>query len=126
GAQSNRYSLHPAISADGSCVAFESAADNLVANDTNGLVDIFVRDSTTGITERVNVDSAGAEADGASFAPSISADGQYVAFESDATNLIASDTNGKRDVFVHDRATGMTKRVSISSAGRQAKEHCTH
>ena len=91
------------ISADGRFVAFTSFATNLVAGDANGCSDIFVRDRRTGETSRVSIDSAGAEADGSNDAPSISADGRMVAFSSLATDLVAGDTNGNRDVLVHDR-----------------------
>jgi len=111
-----------ALSADGNVVAFSSRATNLVANDTNGKWDVFVHDRTTGITERVSVDSAGAEADDDCSYPSLSADGRIVSFESRATSLVAGDTNGMNDVFVHDRATGTTVRVDVSSAGAQANQ----
>jgi Tol biopolymer transport system component len=107
------------VSADGQVVAFTSSADNLVPGDTNFASDVFVRDLTTGITTRVSVDSAGAEANGTSRSPAISADGAVVAFWSDANDLVAGDTNGKSDVFVHDLQTGVTTRVSVSSAGAQ-------
>jgi len=109
----------PAISADGSIVAFLSAADNLVTGDTNGIVDLFVHDRTTGLTERVNVDSAGTEANDAANSPSLSADGRTVAFDSAADNLVAGDVNKSGDVFVHDCATGTTELVSVDSGGVQ-------
>ena len=109
----------PAISADGRFVAFSSRATNLVPGDTNGWEDVFVRDRWTGTTERVSVNSAGTEGNGSSGNPSISADGRFVAFESYATNLVAEATNGYADVFVHDRQTGITERVSVDSAGNQ-------
>src|SRR5262249_41436613 len=90
-----------ALSADGRFVAFQSAADNLVAGDVNKVTDIFVHDRATGATERVSVDSNGGEANGKSLTPSISGDGSLVAFGSDATDLVANDTNGLHDVFVH-------------------------
>jgi Tol biopolymer transport system component len=113
-----------ALSADGRFVAFASFATNLVAGDTNGFVDLFVHDRTTGGTERVSVDSSGAEANGDSSAPAISADGRFVAFKSFATNLVAGDTNGFADIFVHDRATGTTERVSVDSAGQEGFGAC--
>ncbi len=120
GAQANDMSLYPSISADGRYVAFLSAATNLVPGDTNGVWDTFVHDRQTGTTECVSVDSAGAPSDGSSFSPpSVSADGRYVAFQSQATNLVPGDTNGANDVFVHDRQTGTTERVSLDSAGMQ-------
>jgi Tol biopolymer transport system component len=106
-----------ALSADGTVVAFASTASNLVAGDTNGVSDVFVVDLAAGTIERVSVDSAGAEADGGSFAPSLSADGKVVAFWSDATDLVANDTRGVADVFVHDRTTGATERASVNSKG---------
>jgi hypothetical protein len=107
------------LSGDGSVVAFESVATNLVANDTNGTGDIFVHDRTTGVTERVNVRSGGGQANAQSFLPSLSADGQVVAFESVASNLVNGDTNGTYDVFVHERSTARTFRVSVDSSGNE-------
>jgi len=118
GAQANGESLRPSISADGRYVAFESAASNLVPGDTAGQ-DIFVHDRQLGTTERVSVDSSGNQANGESQTPSISGDGRYVAFESFAANLVSGDTNNRRDVFVHDRQTGMTERVSLNIFGNQ-------
>jgi Tol biopolymer transport system component len=114
-------SVEPSISADGRFVAFASDATNLVTGDTNDYEDVFVRDRLTGVTTRVSVDSTGAQAtDDDSDRPSISADGRFVAFETKATNLVTGDTNGERDIFVHDRLTGVTTRVSIDSTGAQA------
>jgi len=120
GRQANGPSFNPSISSDGRYVAFESNATNLVTGDTNGLPDIFVRDLLTGKTTRVSVDSLGRQANGPSYSAAISADGRFVAFESDATNLVMGDTNGKRDVFVYDMTTQATTRVSVDSLGRQA------
>jgi LPXTG-site transpeptidase (sortase) family protein len=113
-------SVDPAISGNGRYVAFESRATNLVAGDTNDRRDVFVHDRTTGKTTRVSVDSTGTQADESSYKPAISYDGRIVAFDTDATNLVAGDTNGDYDVFVHDRMTGITTRVSITSAGLEA------
>jgi Tol biopolymer transport system component len=101
GALANDNSFRPSISGDGGNVAFSSLATNLVANDTNGVEDAFVRNRSKGKTTRVSVDSTGAEGNGASHPPSISADARYVAFYSDATNLVANDTNGATDCFMH-------------------------
>ena len=119
GAEGNDSSHDSSISADGRVVAFYSFASNLVAGDTNGINDVFVHDRATGITDRVSVDSSGKEGDHGSSDTSISADGQVVAFASWATNLVAGDTNGSYDVFVHDRATGITERVSVDSLGSE-------
>ncbi|MEY2808479.1 MAG: hypothetical protein ACK57N_00710 [Planctomycetia bacterium] len=109
----------PAISADGRFVAFASSAPNIVAGDTNGVQDVYVRDRLLGATERVSVaDLSGAQADGRSFHPSITADGRHVAFASLATNLVANpDSNGVHDIYVRDRATGRTRLVSVVAAG---------
>jgi hypothetical protein len=124
GVQSNGTSTSSShtLSADGRYVAFSSGASNLVAGDANGVNDAFVHDCVTGTTTRISVDSAGAEANGASSAFSISADGRYVAFASAASNLVAADGNTVQDVFVHDRLTGVTTRVSLDSSGTEANE----
>lgn len=109
---------------DGRFVAYHSYATNLVAGDTNGVTDIFVRDRQLGTTERVSVSTAGAQALGGSQMARISADGSLVFFESDAPNLVADDTNGWRDVFVHDRGTSETTRVSLSETDGQLTTCC--
>ncbi len=116
----NGVSSLPSTSADGRFIAFASEASNLVDNDTNGVTDVFVRDRVSGITMRVSVDSSGTQVNGTSSYPSISADGRYIAFESDATNLVPGDTNEMTDVFVRDRELGVTTRVSVDSAGNEA------
>src|SRR5438445_704443 len=126
GTQGNRNSggffAFPALSADGRLVAFQSDATNLVAGDTNGATDVFVHDRQTGTTERVSVASGGSQGDGFSAGPVLSADGRLVAFHSTATNLVARDTNGATDVFVHGRQTGTTERVSVASGGTQGND----
>jgi Tol biopolymer transport system component len=122
GNQGDDASYSPAISADGRYVAFGSKASNLVPGDTNGTYDVFVHDRHTGVTERVSVDSAGNEGNDQSWGPAISTDGRYVAFGSWASNLVPGDTNGTYDVFVHDRHTGITERVSVDTAGVQAND----
>jgi Tol biopolymer transport system component len=128
GTQGNLASGSPAITPDGRWVAFWSSANNLVAGDTNGTIDIFVRDLQLGTTTRVSLDSTGVQANGAStntYPPAISADGRYVVFASDATNLVAGDTNGSTDVFVHDLQTGATTRMSVDSTGAQGNSSST-
>jgi Tol biopolymer transport system component len=117
GAEANGFSFNPSVSADGRFVAFDSEASSLVAGDLNGASDVFVHDRRTGRTRRVSVRSTGAEGNDESFSPSVSADGRFVAFDSDASTLVAGDLNGAGDVFVHDRRTGRTTRVSLNSAG---------
>jgi hypothetical protein len=106
-------------SADGRFVAFRSEASNLVAGDTNGGADIFVRDRERRTTIRVSVDSSGGEANGTSFMGAISADGRFVAFGSHATNLVPDDRDFESDVFVHDLVTGATELASVNSAEEQ-------
>lgn len=129
------------LSNDGRYVAFSSSSTDLVPYDVNQHDDIFVRDRQTKTTRRVSVNSVGGESNGTSAEPAISGDGRYVAFESEATNLLGidptfqddpksiinpegkldtGDTNGVPDVFLHDMQTGSTERVSISATGEQA------
>src|SRR5204863_3370087 len=118
GTEANGQSYYPQISADGRFVAFRSDASNLVAGDANGVSDIFVHDLQSGTTERISVDGSGTEGNGDSFGPTISGDGRYVAFRSDSSNLVPGDTNGIDDVFVRDRQTATTARVTVDrSAG---------
>ncbi|MFO6452887.1 MULTISPECIES: TolB family protein [unclassified Aeromicrobium] len=117
GVQANSASAHPSISADGRWVAFTTLADNLVAGDSRGSNDVFVRDRLTGTTTRESVSSSGVGADEPALRPSISADGGVVAFVSAATNLVPGDTNLAGDVFVRDRADGSTTLVSASVNG---------
>jgi Tol biopolymer transport system component len=122
GVQGNFGSVSPSISADGSYIAFRSYASNLVSGDTGGFVDVFVVNRQTGAIERVNVSSAGVQANSDTdypgiTSPQLSADGRFVAFESQASNLVAGDGNGVSDVFVRDRQSGTTTRVSVDTAG---------
>jgi Tol biopolymer transport system component len=119
GAQAGGLTTIADISADGRYVTFTSSAANLVAGDTNGAADVFVRDRLWNTTDRVSVSGAGAQGGGASSGGSISADGRYVTFTSSAANLVAGDTNGAADVFVRDRLWNTTDRVSVSGAGAQ-------
>jgi Tol biopolymer transport system component len=120
GAQADSTSWATGISADGHYTVFDSHATNLVPGDTNGQPDVFVHDSVTGATQRVSVASGGKQADYYSHAAGISADGRFVVFTSAASNLVPGDTNDRVDVFVHDRQTGATTRVSVTTSGGQA------
>jgi Tol biopolymer transport system component len=126
GLQADRDSYDGSISPDGRFVAFESAATNLVPGDTNGAWDIFVHDLATGATARVSLDSAGMQGNSNSYGTSVSSDGRYVAFDSFASNLVPGDTNGTSDLFVRDRWTGATERVSVDSSGSQGNAACHH
>jgi Tol biopolymer transport system component len=129
------------LSDDGRYVAFSSSSTDLVPYDVNQHDDIFVRDRQMHTTRRVSVNSVGGESNGTSAEPAISGDGRYVAFESEATNLLGidptfqddpksiinpegkldtGDTNGVPDVFLHDLQTGSTERISVSATGEQS------
>jgi Tol biopolymer transport system component len=120
--QGNVRSYSTSTSDDGRFVAFVSEATNLVEGDTNGASDVFLRDRLNGTTERISVADNEAEANYGSFLPSISSDGRFVAFLSDATNLVSGDTNNFIDVFVRDRLAKTTQRISVSSSGVQAND----
>ncbi|MCU7811778.1 MAG: DUF11 domain-containing protein, partial [Candidatus Thiodiazotropha sp. (ex Notomyrtea botanica)] len=115
--ESNHNSTIPAISADGQIITFASEASNLVLNDTNLTNDIFVHDRNSGQTVRVSQSSSGTQSNNYSSYPAISGDGRYVAFQSHASNLVTGDTNGTTDIYVHDRNTHETTRVSVDSSG---------
>jgi Tol biopolymer transport system component len=123
GNQTFSDSYNPSMSADGRFVAFYSGASNLIPGDTNRRLDVFVWDRLTNTTTRVSLDSAGNQADGDSHYPSISADGRFVAFQSDASNIVPGDTNKRNDIFVRDTLTNTTTRVSVDSAGNQTNSN---
>lgn len=108
----------PCVSANGRYVTFQSLSANLVAGDSNGVMDVFLRDRWSGTTVRVS--STGASAgNAASNVPNISRNGEYVVFQSNASNLIAGDTNQTTDVFRYAVNGGMLERISVSSSGTQ-------
>jgi len=119
GKQSNSYAYEPAISDNGRYVAYFSDASNLVPGDTNGWNDVFVYDTVTRSVERASVTSSGQQVARGGNQPSISADGRYVAYASDDAGLVPGDTNGFSDIFVYDRVTRTTDRVSVSSGGSE-------
>src|SRR3989344_1183863 len=120
GTQGNDVSFNSSISADGRYVVFGSYASNLVNGDTNNTDDVFIHDRQTGQTTRVSISSSGIQGNDFSTGASISADGRYVAFQSMASNLVSNDTNNAMDIFVHDRQTSETTRVSVASDGTEA------
>ena len=120
GEQGNSSSTAASISANGRFVAFSSFASNLVPDDTNGAFDVFIHDRETGLTERVSVSSGEVEGNAMSVDPTVSRTGRFVAFYSDATNLVNNDTNDRSDIFVRDRTRGRTERVSVSSDEQQS------
>lgn len=122
GIQGNDNSWSPvSISADGNLVFFASSASNLVPDDTNVALDVFVHDVSLGQTTRLSVASNGSEGNLGHNSPGgdPSADGQFVAFTSEATTLVSGDTNNSSDVFVRNRQSGTTNRVSVKSNGDQ-------
>lgn len=122
GQQGNGSSEYPSISSDGRFISFASIADNLVSGDTNDINDVFVRDLKTGVTQRVSLDSSENEGNDGSLETSISANGRFVAFKSDASNLVEEDNNGVTDIFVRDLTSGVTKRVSVDSLGTEGND----
>ncbi len=119
----NDFSEATSISADGRFVAFQSLASDLVANDTNGTLDVFVRDLKTGTTTLVSVNSAGT-ASGNDFSEfsALSSDGRFVVFVSFASDLVANDTNDTADVFVYDRKTGTITLVSVNQRRHRQRQ----
>ena len=117
GVQPDGASTQPAVSANGLEVAFTSAADNLVAGDDDAASDVFVANVATGAITRVSVSSRGAQANGRSYNPSISADGTLVSFTSTAPNLAPRGRGHLPQVYVHDMVTGTTRRVTVTSGG---------
>jgi Tol biopolymer transport system component len=120
GAQANAPSIQPSLSADGTKVAFLSDADNFVAAPLEGVGGIFVKDLRTGAVNLVSASATGVPADQAGFAPSISADGSAVLFESRSDNLVARDTNSTGDLFLKQVRSGKISRVNVSATGAQA------
>ncbi len=120
GAEADSYSSGAAMTADARYVAFDSYAGNVVDGDTNGQQDVFVRDREAGTTELVSLGNGGVAGDGMSLNPSLSADAQYVAFESYAANFAEGDTAFSGDVFLRDRQAGTTVRLSQAPDGTQA------
>ena len=105
---------NPSISADGHFVAFESGATNLLPGDMNGFSDIYVKDTVTGAVSRASLTSTGGEPNNEAINASISGDGRFVVFDSEADNLVPNDTNGAGDIFVRDMQLGTTTGVTVS------------
>lgn len=120
GGQPSSHSSTPRVSGNGRYVVFESAAENLVAGDTNARTDVFRHDRVTGETVRVSVSTGGVQGSGQSTAPQISDDGNVVVFTSQSFELVPNDVNGASDVFLRDVAAGTTTRMSVSVTGGDA------
>jgi Tol biopolymer transport system component len=123
GGEANGRSIHPVISADGGAVVFHSEATNL-APDGNPQWDVFVHDIGTGATALASLRTDGGWGNDWSEHAVISGDGRLIVYHSDATNLIDDDLNEVEDVFLYDRATGVTSRVSLGWAGGEADGLC--
>ncbi|TSD87589.1 hypothetical protein FFK22_016515 [Mycobacterium sp. KBS0706] len=121
--EANARTQSVAASGDGRYVVFDSYATNLVAGDTNGVPDVFLRDTLTGTTTRISVDTTGGNTNGQSTLPTISDDGRYVIFHSQANDIVDGDTNGVTDVFVRDVQTGTTTLVSVPAGGGLGDSH---
>ncbi|GGV16783.1 hypothetical protein GCM10010495_33950 [Kitasatospora herbaricolor] len=119
GARANAQAYGESLSADGRFAVFSSEADNLVPGDTNGFYDVFVRDLRNGRTERVSVGTGGVQGNAFSSSGVASADGRYIAFASSSDNLVPGDTNGAEDIFVRDRQTGRTERLTTGDPAQQ-------
>ncbi|MFN0243922.1 MAG: TolB family protein [Planctomycetota bacterium] len=124
GVPADADSNSPSFSGDGRFLVFQSAATNLVDDDTNGVIDVYLRDRALGTTTRVSHALDGGDPNDACLNPTISESGRYIVFESEASNLVASDLNPKADIFLFDRLTNVTKLVSQSSTGVQANNWC--
>lgn len=110
------------ISTNGQYALFESDAGDLVPGDTNDVEDVFVRDMLNGTTALVSVGTNGVVANGDSHSPVITPDGRYVAFVSDATDLVANDTNGISDVFVRDLQNNTTALASVGAMSANSSD----
>ena len=120
GEPGNADSRNPSLSSDGRFVAFESQASNLDPGDTNGNSDIFIFDRQAVQAGRITITSQGVQANADSTDPDISGNGRFIAFQSDASNLVPEDTNHMRDIFTFDRLTNAFRLVSVAADGRQA------
>jgi Tol biopolymer transport system component len=123
GGFANSSSSLSSLSADGRYLAFDSSATNLLPGVDNGLSQVYLYDRTLAGYTLISGSPliVGQEGNGASAVPTLSADGRYVSFQSAASDLVAGDTNGLIDIFVHDRQTQITVRVNVTDAGHQAE-----
>jgi hypothetical protein len=124
GTQGDGASYYCSVSSDARFVAFVSESTNLVFGDTNSRSDVFVRDRFLNTTSRLSLSSGGVQGNDDCHSTRISADGRYVAFGSWASDLVVGDSNGKKDVFVRDRQTDVTERVSLTYLWGEANEDC--
>lgn len=120
----NSSSSGGVISSDGHFVTFHSFASDLVASDTRGYRDVFLRDLHTGSTRRISVSNSGTQGNYGSYDPDISDDGRFITYTSEANNLVPADTNSKPDILLYDRFAAITRRINVGSGrGPQADEY---
>jgi len=117
---SDGAAINDAVSSDARYVTFTALTGSIISGDTSNIVAVFARDRQTGTTTLISISSTGVAGNGRSFDPSITPDGRLIVFSSAATNLVSDDTNGEEDIFVHDRQTAMTTRVSLATNGDQS------
>lgn len=122
GLEANYNSYSPTLSKDGRFVVFSSLSTNLVSNDSNKAIDVFLYNRLDRSVKRVSVSNKGVEGNAVSDSPKISADGRVIVFESDASNLVPGDSNNKRDIFAYDRVTGQIERVSVGLLNSSADD----
>jgi Ca2+-binding RTX toxin-like protein len=122
GGEANADSSFAVLSSNGSHILFDSQASSLVGGDTNDVIDVFLKNTQTGETRRVNLDANGEQANGDSHAIAVSDDGTKILFESAASNLVGNDTNGKIDLFLKDLNTGVVTLVSTDEVGEALAE----
>jgi Tol biopolymer transport system component len=126
GDEANGASLQPVISGNGRVIAFQSLASNLISGDNNGELDIFLHDLWLGTTRCASVDVQGVMGNGKSGQPTLSDDGLWLVFASDATNLVPGDTNDARDLFLRDLVSGSIERITMAPDGAQANGGSDH
>jgi Tol biopolymer transport system component len=120
GSKSGGKCLNAQISGDGRRVVFESYATDLGPGNDNGKTHVYLYDRVANAVSRLSVTVTGMPGNGSSRNPSISPDGRYVVFESTASNLVETDTNGASDVFLKDLSTGSLSRLSLTASGGQS------
>lgn len=125
GAGADGASANPSISDDGSIIAFESAAANITAGDTNSSLDVFTRNTATSTNELISLGSGDVQGDGDSRYPVVSGTGRYIGYQSEATNLVTGDTNSATDIFIRDRTDSVTVRASVKTRGQQIEAAAT-
>lgn len=121
--QPSEWCQDASIDLSGQRVAFQARASNLVPGDTNGWSDVFVRDLVGGPPRRINLGPGGVEANGESTNLRISGDGSQVLFASEASNLVAGDSNARNDIFMAPAAGGAVTRINVGTGGVQANGH---